>query len=150
MPPCSAILRAAKTLDVRFDEGTALKLTPRLALGGFTVGSLAGFFGIGGGFLVVPGLVAATAMPILNAVGSSLVSVTAFGTTTAANYAIDGMVDWRIALFFIAGGAVGGYIGNLASHRLGANKRTLSVIFALAVMAVGIFISSQWLVSVIS
>ena len=54
---------------------------------------LSGFFGIGGGFLVVPGLMAATDMPMLAAVGSSLVSVTAFGITTAANYAASGLID---------------------------------------------------------
>ena len=93
--------------DVRLTAATALRLTPRLAAGGFIVGALSGFFGIGGGFLVVPGLVAATAMPILNAIGSSLVSVTAFGATTAANYALDGLINWPIAGFFIGGGAMG-------------------------------------------
>ena len=43
--------------DVRLTAATALRLTPRLAAGGFVVGALSGFFGIGGGFLGVPGLV---------------------------------------------------------------------------------------------
>src|SRR5271167_426207 len=46
----------------------------------FTVGLLSGFFGIGGGFLIVPGLVFATGMPLLNAIGTSLFSVGVFGT----------------------------------------------------------------------
>jgi uncharacterized membrane protein YfcA len=57
----------------------------RLALTGLATGCLSGFFGIGGGFLIVPGLMLATGMAILNAIGSSLVEVTAFGVTTAAN-----------------------------------------------------------------
>ena len=36
-------------------------------------------------------------MPIYYAVGSSLVGVTAFGLTTAFNYALDGWVDWPLA-----------------------------------------------------
>jgi hypothetical protein len=36
----------------------------------------------GGGFLIVPGLIGSTGMPILNAVGTSLIAVTAFGLTT--------------------------------------------------------------------
>src|SRR5262249_48408011 len=52
---------------------------PRVAGFGFAAGALAGFFGIGGGVLVVPGLVAAAAMPMIMAIGSALVSVTAFG-----------------------------------------------------------------------
>ncbi len=64
----------------------------------FGVGLLSGFFGIGGGFLIVPGLVFATGMPILNAVATSLFSVGAFGTTTAITYAFAGLVNWLIAL----------------------------------------------------
>jgi len=44
----------------------------------------------------------ATGMPILNAVGSSLVAVTAFGLTTAMNYSVSGLVDWTLAGVFIA------------------------------------------------
>lgn len=58
---------------------------------------------IGGGFLVVPGIVAATGMPLIYAIGSSLLSVTAFGLTTADNYAMSGLVDWPLVAFFIAG-----------------------------------------------
>ena len=78
---------------------------------GFGHGLFSGFFGIGGGFLIVPGLIAATGMPMINAVGSSLVAVTAFGLTTAANYAFSGLVDWPLALAFIAGGLGGGIAG---------------------------------------
>src|SRR5208337_4315088 len=55
----------------------------RLALAGLATGALSGFFGIGGGFLIVPGLILAARMPILNAIGSSLVAVAAFGSTAA-------------------------------------------------------------------
>jgi hypothetical protein len=55
-------------------------------------GAFSGFFGIGGGFLIVPGLVASTGMPMLMAAGTSLIAVTAFGLTTAANYAFSGLV----------------------------------------------------------
>ena len=62
----------------------------RLALFGFGTGLMSGFFGIGGGFLIVPGLMASTGMPMINAIGSSLVAVTAFGLfTDAARDALD-------------------------------------------------------------
>jgi uncharacterized membrane protein YfcA len=110
----------------------------RLALLGLGAGFASGFFGIGGGFLVVPGLIAAAHMPLLEAVGSSLVSVTAFGTTTAANYALSGLVDWRIAGFFIAGGALGSLVGVRAGVRLSKRKQLLVHIFAFAVALVGL------------
>ena len=71
--------------DVRLSFSTARQLLPLLLVIGFTVGALSGFFGIGGGFLIVPALVLATGMPIATAIGTSLVEVTAFGAATAAN-----------------------------------------------------------------
>jgi uncharacterized membrane protein YfcA len=55
---------------------------PKVVAYGLGSGAFSGFFGIGGGFLIVPGLVASTGMPMLMAVGTSLVAVTAFGLST--------------------------------------------------------------------
>ncbi len=122
-------------------ENTLAQQLPRLAGYGLAVGFLSGFFGIGGGFLIVPGLISATAMPILNAIGSSLVSVAAFGATSAASYAYSGLVDWRVAGFFIAGGAMGAILGLSASLYLGKNERILKSLFAALVIAVGCFVA---------
>ncbi|WP_342732829.1 sulfite exporter TauE/SafE family protein [Bradyrhizobium sp. B117] len=112
---------------------------PKLfALGGLT-GALSGFFGIGGGFLVVPALIAATGMPILYAVGSSLVAVTAFGLTTAANYALSGFVDWYLAALFISGGVLGGMLGAGSASSLAARKGALNTVFAALIFAVAIY-----------
>src|SRR5215470_15121348 len=46
------------------DVRITVKMAVRLAAIGLIVGALAGFFGIGGGFLIVPGLILATGMPI--------------------------------------------------------------------------------------
>jgi uncharacterized membrane protein YfcA len=100
--------RSGDDIGVTLDRTTAPRLLPILAGTGFSVGLLSGFFGIGGGFLIVPGLIGATAMPMLDAIGSSLVSVTLFGATTAASYAVSGLVEWRIAGLFVIGGAAGG------------------------------------------
>lgn len=126
--------------DVHLDWSSAKRLLPALTAAGFVVGVLSGFFGIGGGFLVVPGLVGATAMPLINAIGSSLVSVTAFGTTTAASYALSGLVDWKVAGLFVLGGAAGGTLGIFAARRLAEHKNLLSRIFAAVVIAVGAYV----------
>jgi uncharacterized membrane protein YfcA len=111
---------------VRLSSGNA----PKLVGVGFVTGGLSGFFGIGGGFLIVPGLMLATGMPIINAVGSSLLSVAAFGTTTAANYALSGWVDWPLAAIFIAGGVGGGLGGAQLAHHLSVRRGVLNRIFA--------------------
>jgi uncharacterized membrane protein YfcA len=113
---------------------------PRVAGFGFAAGSLAGFFGIGGGVLAVPGLVAAAAMPMIMAIGSSLVSVTAFGLTTAANYALSGLIDWRLVLLFVGGSIAGGLTGSRIAVRLAVKKRALSLLFAVVVAAVGLYV----------
>ncbi|HZD91831.1 MAG TPA: sulfite exporter TauE/SafE family protein [Pseudolabrys sp.] len=126
--------------DVRLNAMSAGRLLPFLIGTGFLVGALSGFFGIGGGFLIVPGLMAATAMPLINAIGSSLVSVTAFGLTTATSYALSGFVDWPLAGLFIAGGALGGFAGTKIAHRLSGRKHALTLIFAGVVIVVGLYV----------
>jgi uncharacterized protein len=132
--------RSAGDPDVRLTRESVPRLLPWLIPMGLAVGALAGFFGIGGGFLIVPGLIGATAMPLVNAIGSSLVSVTALGLTTAASYAVSGLVDWWLAALFIGGGALGGLAGIWASARLASHKRALSVVFAGLVIAVGLYV----------
>lgn len=138
------IVIGALMLRPRKNEGDAnVVLTrqnaPKLAGYGLAAGAVSGFFGIGGGFLIVPGLIAASGMNMLQAVGSSLFSVGAFGATTAATYALDGLVDWSIALEFIGGGLVGGFIGaRLASH-LAKQRGALQRVFAFIVFAVAAY-----------
>ncbi len=125
---------------VHLDRQSAARLLPRIAPTAFVVGFMAGFFGIGGGFLIVPGLVLSTGMPLLNAVGSSLLSVTTFGLTTAGNYALSGLVDWHIAAFLLAGGFAGGFSGVRVSRRLAARRPALSYAFAAIVVIVGAYV----------
>lgn len=106
---------------------------------GLGTGIFSGFFGIGGGFLIVPGLIASTRMPMLNAVGTSLVAVTAFGLTTALNYAFSGLIDWGLAAVFILGGALGGMLGAAAARRLAANRGQLTTIFAGLIFVVALY-----------
>lgn len=106
---------------------------------GLMTGMLSGFFGIGGGFLIVPALMLATGMSILNAVSSSLVAVTAFGATTAASYAYSGLVAWPLAGIFVAGGILGGLVGVHAARHLGARRGMLNVVFAAIIISVGLY-----------
>jgi uncharacterized membrane protein YfcA len=115
------------------------EIAPRLVTVGLGAGFLSGFFGIGGGFLIVPGLMLSSGMPILNAVGSSLFSVGAFGLTTAANYAVSGLVDWKIATLFIVGGGVGGMLGMWLAIRLAGDRGTLVNVFAVVLFVVAAY-----------
>lgn len=105
---------------------------------GLGTGGFSGFFGIGGGFLIVPGLIASTAMPMINAVGTSLVAVTAFGLTTAANYAFSGLIDWVLAGVFILGGLLGSLTGTRAAKHLSGSGH-LGTIFAGLIFVVAAY-----------
>ena len=127
--------------NVHLSSATAKQLMPLLLAIGFAVGMLSGFFGIGGGFLIVPGLMLATGMPLTFAIGTSLVAVTAFGATTAASYAFSGMIDWRVAGFFVVGGIIGGFGGTYLGRVLAARKQVLGFVFASVVVAVGVYVT---------
>lgn len=132
--------RTADAPDVRLTRDSAAALLPRLVPIGLGVGLAAGFFGIGGGFLIVPGLILATAMPLPFAIGTSLVAVSALGLTTATSYALSGLVDWRVtALLTVCGiaGTIGGIaLGKVLSMRKGLLERG----FAAVVIVIGAYI----------
>ncbi len=118
------------------NEAKALARTGPVAL---VVGGLSGFFGIGGGFLIVPGLIFATDMAIINAIGTSLLSVGAFGATTAVSYALAGKVNWLLAAEYFGGGILGGWAGTWLSSRLAVNRRALTLIFVGVIFVVALY-----------
>lgn len=122
-------------------EGAQCSRENVVKVGGYGLGTgvFSGFFGIGGGFLIVPGLVASTSMPILRAIGTSLIAVTAFGLTTSFNYALSGLVNWPLAGVFILGGVAGSTLGTRASTALSADKGKLNTVFAGFVMIVAFY-----------
>lgn len=120
---------------------------PKLIAYGLGVGALSGFFGIGGGFLIVPGLIAATGMTMIQAIGSSLFSVFSFGAATAASYALSDLVDWRIAALFIGGGMIGGVLGAGLAQRLSKQRGALQRVFAGVVFAVAAYMLWRTLIA---
>ncbi|OOO52522.1 hypothetical protein BS630_04065 [Rhizobium laguerreae] len=137
LKPRKAVTVECRPVDLRMCLATAA-----VAL---AAGAASGFFGIGGGFLIVPGLMLATGMPMINAIGTSLLSVGAFGLTTALNYASSGLVDWWLAAEFIGGGIGGGVLGMLLATRLSAYKNILNRLFAALIFAVaGYILYRNW------
>lgn len=135
--------RSPENAGVRLQRDTAGHLLPRLIPAGLAVGLLAGFFGIGGGFLILPALIFATGMPMRNAVGTSLVVVAALGLTTAASYALSGYIDWVLVALLVAGGAAGALAGIALGKRLARSRRALEIGFAALVIAMGGYVVWQ-------
>lgn len=123
--------------DVHINLRLILRLTPL----GLLTGLAAGFFGIGGGFLIVPGLMLATGMTMANATASSLLSVALFGAATSANYAASGLVDWRLATFLLLGGVAGGALGLILAKRLNAHALLARRMFAGLILLVAGYVA---------
>ncbi|HEY5114785.1 MAG TPA: sulfite exporter TauE/SafE family protein, partial [Nakamurella sp.] len=106
------------------------------------VGLMTGFFGVGGGFLVVPALVLALdfAMPV--AVGTSLLVIAINSATSLvarAGHGID--IDWTIVGVFTAAAVIGGLLGARIATR--ARPETLRIAFAVLIIAVGLYTASR-------
>ncbi|WP_274655227.1 sulfite exporter TauE/SafE family protein [Paenibacillus humicola] len=124
--------------EKNLSSSSSLNLVFVIAVG-ILVGFLSGFFGIGGGFLIVPGLMYSAGLPIVEAIGTSLFSVGTFGLTTAVSYSISGLVNWWIAIEYIAGGIVGGLIGTALASRWSEKRKTLQYIFTGVVLVVAVY-----------
>lgn len=135
--------RNAPDPNVRLTRENARFMLPRLIVAGLLVGLLAGFFGIGGGFLIVPALMFAAGLPIHLAIGTSLVVVTALGATTAASYAFSGLVEWRLVGLLLLGGAAGSVLGARTGKWLLGRKRALEIGFAALVIVVGAYVAAK-------
>jgi uncharacterized membrane protein YfcA len=85
----------------------------------------------------------ATGMSLPFAIGTSLLSVSAFGAATAASYAMAGLIDWRIALVFIVGGVAGGLGGMALGRRLAQQKGTLGILLASLIVLVGVYVMAK-------
>jgi uncharacterized protein len=133
------MLRSRKASG-KVDRPTTWRTYVATGLVALTVGVVSGFFGIGGGFLIVPGLILATGMPTLNAIASSLLAVGSFALATALNYAQSGLVDWLIAANFIGGGVLGGGLGLMLAGRLARHKDVLNRLFAGLIFAMAAYV----------
>lgn len=100
------------------------------------VGLLTGFFGVGGGFVVVPALVLALGLDTATAVGTSLVVITINSTLALATRLAEQPVamDWPLLALFGAAAVTGVLLGNRITARL--DQQRLTVAFAVLLVLV--------------
>ena len=131
------IKKKVSKIEIISGNSKLVLLKKNLSFYGFSVGFLAGYFGIGGGFLIVP-MMYSGGLGIVQAIGTSLVSVSSFGFVTAGRYIVAGNIDFAIAMLFILGGIFGGYIGIKASEKI--PKENLVKIFAFVLFGIASYI----------
>lgn len=126
---------AGTTTSVPGPRGRRLLLVVLVAS---ATGLLAGFFGVGGGFVVVPVLLLVLRCGTREAAGTSLLVMVVAALVSLAQRASDGLeLDWATVLFFTLGSASGGVLGGPLSQRL--RPSTLTALFALLLTAVAVF-----------
>ena len=109
-----------------------------VVVAGLVVGLLTGLVGVGGGFLVVPVLVAALGLPLREAVATSLLVVTLNAVVGLAAHAQDVSLPPGLTAVFGATAVATALLGERASARVG--QRPLSLVFAAALVGVGVLV----------
>lgn len=114
---------------------------PLIAAAGLGVGALTGLLGVGGGFLIVPAFVLLLAMPMKEAVGTSLLVISLNATAGFAGYLGTVDIPWGFLAAF-TGIAVGGILvgTHLVQHVPAAALRRG---FAVFLVIVGAYILYQ-------
>lgn len=106
------------------------------------VGLLTGFFGVGGGFLIVPALVLVASLPMSRAIGTSLPIIAInSGTALVGRLGTGIAIDPSVTILFTAGALVAGFVGGSLSTRL--PPAMLGRGFALVVLTLAAYLSLQ-------
>ena len=135
--PEGLVCRAASDGKLRFSAPCSLVL----ALTGIITGVLAGFFGVGGGFLIVPALMLITRMGIHHAVATSLVVIALTGLTGAAYAMSEGRILWSALTPFVAGGIFAMLAGRQLAARISGPR--LQQLFATAIVLMALLMLAR-------
>ena len=109
----------------------------RLVAVGTAVGLMTGFFGVGGGFLLVPALVTALGVPMRLAPGTSMMAIALNSTWGLVAHLGDAPINVSIAVLFGTAGVVGVTLGGRVAGRVGDDR--LRHAFAVLVAALAVF-----------
>ena len=127
----------------RRDAQGNLRITSRCGLlltaVGLASGVLTGLFGVGGGFIIVPALVAFSGMSMQRAVGTSLLVITLVSLSGIGGYLATGReLPLELVWLFAAGGIGGLFGGAWLAQRLAGPR--LQRVFAAAIVLVAAFV----------
>jgi uncharacterized protein len=112
--PVGAAPAALEPSGVRIDALTVLKV----AVAGTFVGLLTGFFGVGGGFVIVPALVLVLGFTMAEAVGTSLLVIAVNSIVALTTRLPGGTIEWGTVIPFTIASLLGVIVGSrLASTR---------------------------------
>ena len=91
-------------------QGDTLRALPALGLG-VLVGAVTGFVGAGGGFLIVPALVLVGGLPMVAAIGTSLLVISMQSAAGLAGHLSGTGIPWPLALAVTLSAVLGSVVG---------------------------------------
>lgn len=109
-----------------------------IALLACATGLIAGFFGVAGGFLIVPALMLAGGLDLAPAAALALLPIAIFSGIVGLQYAVAGDANLLWALCMLAAGIPSGAFGVWLSRRL--SNRVMLRVFATFLAALGLYI----------
>ena len=118
---------------------TTTTAVAKVIAAGLTVGFLTGFFGVGGGFVIVPALVMVLGYPMPTAVGTSLLVIAVNSAAALAARAGDATFHWSVIIPF----TVAAIASSLAGKRMADRVRpaTLTRAFVALLLAVAAYVA---------
>jgi uncharacterized protein len=138
--------------DTTLDEGPFSRLRPsfvcgclraaKVVLTATAVGLLTGFFGVGGGFVVVPALVLVLGFSMPVAVGTSLLVISINSASALIARLGHGLaLDWVLIGSFTAAAVIGSLLGGRVASRV--RPRMLAQGFALLLVTVALYTAAR-------
>ncbi len=114
----------------------------KVAAVGLVVGALNGFFGVGGGFMIVPTLVLVLGFAPKVAVGTSLTIITLISIGGILGHLQFGSVDPSVTLLVILGSAVGILFGTRLGHWVSPQVISAAAATITAGLALGLIVAN--------
>lgn len=109
---------SAATAPVRSGVHVEPRVVLKVLVAGTLVGLLTGFFGVGGGFVIVPAMVIALGFTMPEAVGTSLLVITINSVVALSTRLEAGAIEWGTVVPFTVASLIGVVVGSrLASTR---------------------------------
>ncbi len=119
----------------------------RIVGAGLVVGFMTGFFGVGGGFVIVPALTLALGMPMPQAVATSLVVISINSAGALLARAGTAHFDWAVIVPFTLAAVAGSLGGKTVTDRVSGT--TLTRTFAVLLIAVAVYTATSSLISLL-
>jgi len=143
----AGIMIVASIIMLRADganmpQGRAAPLW-NIVVAGLGIGFLTGFFGVGGGFLIVPTMVFTFGSSMRMAIATSLLVIGFNSFVGIFARVATAAVDWSVVGALLAGGFGGSAAASILVRRL--DQRRLKKIFAVFILLVGLFTAASTL-----